>query len=105
MYPVTMFYCIYYVFVILVINVTMFFIVTTLLYIHAYLPIPGQCIDFVISVLCDCVFYGAIFYCTSVLTTRGPWSVGGCGGSLTPGAVPLPLQGIVHCLGGLLLFG
>lgn len=93
-------------FVILVINVTMFFIVTTLLYIHAYLPIPGQCTDFVINVFLVTVYF-MVPYCTVhlYLPPGVPGLLEGAGDPLPPGAVPLPLQGIVHGLGGLLLFG
>lgn len=67
-------------FVILVINVTMFFIVTTLLYIHAYLPIPGQCTDFVINVFLVTVYFTVHLY----LPPGVPGLLEGAGDPLPP---------------------
>lgn len=67
-------------FVILVINVTMFFIVTTLLYIPAYLPIPGQCTDFVINVFLVTVYFTVHLY----LPPGVPGLLEGAGDPLPP---------------------
>lgn len=77
-------------FVILVINVTMFFIVTTLLYIPAYLPIPGQCTDFVINVFLVTVYF-MVPYCTVHL-----YLPPGVPGLLEGAGDPLPPE-LSHC--------
>lgn len=77
-------------FVILVINVSMFFIVTTLLYIPAYLPIPGQCTDFVINVFLVTVYF-MVPYCIVHL-----YLPPGVPGLLEGAGDPLPPE-LSHC--------
>lgn len=80
-----MFYCIYYVFVILVINVTMFFMVTH--YCISLLPyqVHGQCIDFVISVFPVTVYFMVPYSTVHLYLPPGvPGLLEGAGDPLPP---------------------
>lgn len=93
MYPVTMFYCIYYEFVCYTCDQCYHVFYSNYITVYPCLPTNPWSVYWLCykCVPCDCVFHGAIFYCTSDL-----YLPPGVPGLLEGAGDPLPPE-LSHC--------